>query len=154
VNEGFLGTAAPRYADLVLVFEIVMGVGLLIGAQLARKKQFGFHAWCQSLIVLTNLAVIVALMIPSFHVHVAPKMPFKLGNAYYALATLHAALGTITEIGALYIVIAAGTNFLPAKLRMTDYKGWMRSVLVLWWLELMLGVATYVRWYVPHPFLR
>jgi cytochrome c oxidase subunit 2 len=33
---------------------------------------------------------------------------------------------------------------------MTDFKIWMRSVLILWWLELLLGFALYVRWYVPH----
>jgi uncharacterized membrane protein YozB (DUF420 family) len=27
------------------------------------------------------------------------------------------------------------------------YKLWMRLALALWWLVLLLGVATYVRWY-------
>jgi len=152
LNEGFLGTAAPRYADLVLLLEVAMGVGLLFGAVLARRKQFRLHACCQSAIVLLNFAVIVLLMVPSFHVHVSPKIPLKLGKAYYALATAHAALGTVTEIAALYILVAAGTNVLPQKLRMTDYKVWMRSVLTLWWLVLILGFATYARWYVPDLF--
>lgn len=152
MNEGFLGTAAPRYADLVLLLEIGMGVGLLIGAVLARRRQFRLHAWCQSVIVLLNFVVIALVMVPSFRVRVGPKIPLKLGKAYYALATAHAALGTVTEIAALYILLAAGTNVLPQKLRMTDYKVWMRSVLVLWWLVLLLGLATYARWYVPHLF--
>jgi len=40
MNEGFLGTAAPRYADLVVLLEIGMGMGvaLLIGAVLARMR--------------------------------------------------------------------------------------------------------------------
>jgi hypothetical protein len=150
VSEGFLGTAAPRYADLVLLLEILMGVGLLLGAQLARSKRFRAHAWCQSVIVLANFMVIVVVMVPSFHLHVGPKLPLKLGKAYYALATAHAALGTITEIASLYILLAAGTKILPSKLRMADFKIWMRSVLMLWWLELLLGLALYVRWYVPH----
>jgi uncharacterized membrane protein YozB (DUF420 family) len=154
LNEGFLGTAAPFYADVVLLIEILMGVGLLIGAVLARMRRFREHAWCQSGIVLSNLAVIVLIMAPSFYDHVVPKIPLKLGKAYYALATSHAALGTLAEVAALYILLAAGTNVLPSKLRMTDYKPWMRSVLVLWWLELVLGLATYTRWYVPHPFSR
>ncbi|MGA7622854.1 MAG: hypothetical protein WB630_03110 [Candidatus Acidiferrales bacterium] len=154
MNEGFLGTAAPFYADVVLLIEILMGVGLLIGAVLARMRRFREHAWCQSGIVLSNLAVIVLTMAPSFYVHVGPKIPLRLGKAYYALATSHAALGTFTEVAALYILLAAGTKALPSKLRMTDYKPWMRSVLVLWWLELVLGLATYTRWYVPHPFSR
>ena len=154
MNEGFLGTAAPRYADVVLLLEILMGVALLIGAELARMRKFRAHAWCQSVIVLWNLVAIVVIMIPSFHAHVSPKIPVKLGKAYYALATAHAALGTLTEFAALYILLAAGTKVLPPKLRMTDYKVWMRSVLVLWWLEIVLGLATYVRWYVPNSLSR
>jgi uncharacterized membrane protein YozB (DUF420 family) len=150
LNQGFLGTAAPRYADLVLVIEIGMGLGLLVGAVLARNRRFRLHAWCQSVIVLLNLAVIVLVMVPSFRVHVSPRIPLKLDKAYYALATAHAALGSVTEIAGLYILLAAGTKILPQRLRLTEYKVWMRSVLVLWWLVLLLGFATYSRWYVPH----
>ncbi len=152
MTEGFLGTAAPLYADLTMLLEIAMGVGLLIGALLARLRRFRGHAWCQSLIVLLNLAVIVLMMIPSFRAHVSPKIPLKLGKAYYTLATAHAALGTITEISGLYILLAAGTSVLPEKFRITKYKIWMRTVLVLWWVVLLLGFATYARWYVPHLF--
>jgi uncharacterized membrane protein YozB (DUF420 family) len=152
LNEGFLGTAAPRYADVVLLLEIGMGVALLVGAVLARKRQFRLHAWCQSAIVLLNLVAIVSVMVPSFHDHVSPKIPLKLGKAYYALATAHAALGTITEIAGVYILLAAGTSVLPEKFRIIKYKLWMRSVLALWWLVLLLGFATYARWYVPHLF--
>ena len=152
MNEGFLGTAAPRAADLVLLLEIGMGVGLLIGAWLARTRRFRQHAWCQSVIVLLNLAVIALTMIPSFRVQVLPRIPAKLGKAYFALATMHAMLGSVTELAALYILLAAGTSVLPGKLRITKYKVWMRSVLVLWCLVLLLGFATYTRWYVPHLF--
>jgi uncharacterized membrane protein YozB (DUF420 family) len=150
LREAFLGTVAPRAANFVLLLEIAMGVGLLLGAWLARKKRFRQHAWCQSVIVLLNLAVIAVMMIPSFRVHVLPRIPAKLGKAYYALATIHAALGSVTEIAGLYILLAAGTSVLPEKFRITKYKMWMRSVLVLWWLVLLLGFATYTRWYVPH----
>jgi uncharacterized membrane protein YozB (DUF420 family) len=141
---------APPYANLTLLLEIAMGVGLFIGALLARMRRFRAHAWCQSAIVLLNLAVIVLLMIPSFRVHVSPKIPRKLGKPYYAVATAHAAIGTITEIAGLYILLAAGTSVLPEKFRITKYKLWMRTVLVLWWVVILLGLATYARWYVPH----
>jgi len=150
--EAFLETAAPRAANVVLVLEIAMGIGLLLGARLARKGHFRQHAWCQSVIVLLNLAVVAVMMIPSFRVHVLPRVPAKLGKAYYALATTHAALGTVTELAGLYILLSAGTSVLPEKLRITKYKVWMRSVLVLWWVALLLGMATYTRWYVPHLF--
>jgi uncharacterized membrane protein YozB (DUF420 family) len=79
-------------------------------------------------------------------------IPLNLGEAYYALATAHGALGSVTEIAGLYILLAAGTNVLPHKFRVTEYKPWMRGLLVLWWLVLLLGLATYGRWYVPHLF--
>jgi uncharacterized membrane protein YozB (DUF420 family) len=129
-----------------------MGAGLLVGALLARRQRFREHAWCQSLIVLLNFVVIVLTMIPSFRVHVSPRIPIKLGKSYYALATAHAMLGGVTEILALYIVLAAGTGVLPEKFRISKYKAWMRTVLVLWCFVLVLGMATYARWYVPRYF--
>jgi hypothetical protein len=47
---------------------------------------------------------------------------------------------------------AAGTNLLPRRLRFTRYEAWMRCVLVLWWVELLLGITTYTRWYIPLLF--
>jgi uncharacterized membrane protein YozB (DUF420 family) len=146
----FFETAAPRSADLVLILEIAMGIGLLAGAWLAHKGRFRQHAWCQSAIVLLNLAVVVVMMIPSFRVHVLPRIPDKLGKAYYALATTHAAIGTVTELAGLYILLSAGTKILPEKFRITKYKVWMRTVLTLWWVVLVLGLATYSRWYIPN----
>jgi len=108
--KAFLETAAPLGANVVFVLEIAMGMGLLLGARLARKGRFRQHARCQSTIVLLNLAVVVVM------------------------------------------VLSAGTKALPEKLRITKYKAWMRSVLVLWWVVLLLGMATYTRWYVPHLF--
>jgi len=150
--KAFLETAAPPGANVVLLLEIAMGVGLLVGARLARKGRFRQHAWCQSIIVLLNLAVVAVMMIPSFRVHVLPRVPAKLGKAYYALATTHGAFGTVTELAGLYILLSAGTSVLPERLRITKYRVWMRSVLVLWWVVLLLGIATYTRWYVPHLF--
>ena len=151
MGTGFLGTAAPAAADWVLLLEIAMGAGLLAGAWLARKQRFRQHAWCQSAIVLLNLAVIAVMMLPSFRANVFPRIPARLGRAYYALAAAHAALGSVAEIAGLYILLAAGTRLLPEKLRLTRYKLWMRGVLVLWWLVLLLGFATYARWYGYIP---
>ena len=152
MTEGFLGTAAPFCAGVVLLLETVMWIALLAGAVLARRKRFRLHAWCQSTVVLLNLVVVALIMVPSFQSHVSPNIPLKLGKASYALATIHGALGSVTEVAGLYILLAAGTNVLPRKLRMTDYKMWMRTVIVLWWLVLLLGFVTYGRWYVPHLF--
>ena len=125
-----------------------MGIGLWLGAVLARKKRYRAHAWCQSSVVLLNGVLITVAMIPSFHERVQPKVPEKLDRSFYALAAAHATLGSLAEVGGLYVALAAGTNLLPERLRLTNYKVWMRSVLILWWLALLLGLATYIRWYV------
>jgi len=152
LSSGFWGTQAPLSADVILLLEIAMGAGLLFGAWLARAKRYRQHAWCQSVIVILNLTAIALTMTPSFRMQVLPRIPAKLSKSYFALATAHAALGGITEIAGLYILIAAGTRLLPERLRITKYKFWMRTVLALWWLVLFLGFATYARWYVPNLF--
>jgi len=152
MREGFLGTAAALTADAALLLEIAMGAGLLFGAWLARSGRFRQHAWCQSVVVILNLAVIAATMAPTFRQQVLPRISAKLSKPYWALATAHAALGGVTELAALYLLLAAGTRLLPEGLRIKRYKRWMRTVLALWWLVLLLGVATYARWYVPHLF--
>jgi len=129
-----------------------MGAGLLVGAWLARAKRYRQHAWCQSAIVFLNLAVIAVTMMPSFRMQVLPRIPAKLSRSYFAFATAHAAFGGIAGLAALYILVAAGTRLLPERLRIQRYKLWMRTVLVLWWLVLFLGFATYARWYAPNLF--
>ncbi len=126
-----------------------MGMGLVAGAWLARAKCYRAHAACQSMIVLLNVGLIAMAMIPFFWHQVIPKVPRKIAKPYYAFATAHGTLGGVAELGGLYILLAAGTNWLPERIRITRYKFWMRGVLILWWFVLLLGVATYTRWYVP-----
>jgi len=145
---GFLGTAAPRAADITLLLELGMGAGLLAGAWLARAGRFRLHAACQSAVVACNLILIALMMFPAFHRQVFPKLSGRIGKPFYLIATIHAALGSIAEIAGLSILLAAGTDLLPEKFRMTRYKLWMRSVLFAWWIVLLLGLATYARWYV------
>jgi uncharacterized membrane protein YozB (DUF420 family) len=141
-------SAAPRTADIALLVEVTMGMALLAGAVLARRRHYRAHAWCQSAVVLLNLVVIGLAMAPSFYTQLAPKIPQAMRKSYYAIAAGHAALGVIAELAGLYLILAAGTHVLPKRLVLTNYRAWMRATLVLWWVVLLLGVATYVRWYV------
>ena len=150
MDHGFLSSAASWRANLTLFLELGMGVGLLIGALLARLRRFGAHAWCQSTVVLLNLALIAATMVPSFRQLVVLALPAKLGKPFYALAAAHAALGSVAQCAGHYILLAVGTKVLPERFRITRLKLWMRSLLVLWWIVLALGLATYVDWYGPH----
>jgi uncharacterized membrane protein YozB (DUF420 family) len=148
VNRGFLKTAAPFSSDLTLIVELGMGVALLAGTALARRRRYRAHAWCQSVVVLLNPVALLLVMVPSFRRSFAPPIPAVFRHSYYALAAVHSLLGTLAELFALYILAVAGTQILPKRLRFTRYGRWMRAALVLWWVALLFGLATYVRWYV------
>jgi uncharacterized membrane protein YozB (DUF420 family) len=148
LTHGISGSAAPWQAELTLLIEATMGIALLGSAVPARRRHYRAHAWCQSAVVLLNLVVIASAMAPAFYSQLAPKTPQAMRKSYYAIATGHAALGVAAELAGLYVIVAAGTNVLPNRLRPTNYRAWMRATLILWWVVLLLGVATYVRWYV------
>jgi len=150
--HGFLGTGATVWADLNLVIQIAMGVALLVGMGLARRQRFRAHMLCQSSVMLLNLVVIYLIMLPSFRRQVTPHIPAGLHEAYYAVVTLHAGLGTIAELLGLYIVLRAATNLVPARLCFQNYKAWMRTALGRWWGVVLLGLGTYTIWYlIPAP---
>jgi uncharacterized membrane protein YozB (DUF420 family) len=148
LKQGFLGTAAPLYADLVLLFEIGVALVLLLGAFLARIGKYRWHALCQSTVVLLNLIIILTVMVPAFHPGDLSKLRRKPITSYSFVSSAHAVLGFSAETLGLYILLAAGTRILPERLRFRNYKLWMRSALLLWWSAVLLGIATYMRLYV------
>ena len=139
---------APATANAVLAIEFTMGAALIAGTMLARRKRFKAHAICQTSVVLLNLIIIFAFMVPSFHTAVLPGILAHPTRSYYLLATMHGILGVIAELFGIYVVLVAGTKLLPQWLRFTRYKLWMRAALIFWWLDLLLGLAVYARWYL------
>jgi hypothetical protein len=135
--------------SLVLLIELAMAVALTFGAWMARRRWYRAHAWCQSAIVFLNAFVIAMYMLRSFQTKVLPQIPEKLGRPFYSLATAHAIVGSVAELAALYLLLAAGTDILHQRLRLANFKFGMRMALGAWWLTFLLGLATYVRWYVP-----
>jgi plastocyanin/uncharacterized membrane protein YozB (DUF420 family) len=144
------GFDAPTDSNLNLAAQILMGILLLVGTVLARRKLFRAHGVLQSIVILLNLIPIMAYMGPVFHRAVLPKIPAGLSKAFYALPAAHATLGTTAEVLGLYIILRAGTNLLPNALRFKNYKLWMRTELVLWWIVIALGLSTYWAWYGPQ----
>ena len=149
--KGFLGTGAPFGADLNLVVQLIMGLALIAGVLLAKQKRYTAHGICQTAVLLLNLLMIGLVMWPSFQQQVKPALSKVLHKWYYEAATIHALLGIAAELLGLYIVIVAGTNVLPRRLRFKRWKLWMRAELVLWAIVLVSGVGTYCAWYVA-PF--
>ena len=146
--KGFLGTGATFSADVNLVVQFLMGVALIAGGVLAKRKLYRAHGICQTTVLLLNLLMIGLVMWPSFEQQVEPRLPRVLHRWYYAAATIHALLGLTAELLGLYVVIVAGTSILPEWLRFKDWKRWMRAELTLWVIVVISGMGTYYLWYV------
>jgi plastocyanin/uncharacterized membrane protein YozB (DUF420 family) len=149
--NGFLGAGATFRADLNLLVQIAMGIALLVGMRLAQQKRFNAHKYCQSSVMLLNLAMIALVMAPSFQSQVEPQIPGGLKDSYYAVAAIHAGLGAVAELLGLYIVLVAATKLLPPSLRFQHYKPWMRAELALWFVVVLFGLGTYYAWYIAPP---
>ena len=154
--KGFLGTQAGFAADITVLIEIVMGVSLIAGVFLARAKRYAMHRICQTTVLLLNLVVIALFMWPSFSFQVLPGLPKHFARLHYSVAALHGTLGGVTELLVLYILLVyillvAGTNIVPKAWRFRRWKLWMRVELALWLFVLLIGVGTYLIWYVVTP---
>jgi uncharacterized membrane protein YozB (DUF420 family) len=149
--KGFLGTGATFEADVNLVVQLLMAGALVAGVALARRKRHRAHGICQTTVLLLNLLMIGLVMWPSFERQVNPRLPKLLHKAYFAAPMIHGALGVTAELLGLYVVLVAGTNVLPAWLRFTNWKRWMRTEFALWFVVVISGLWAYYAWYIA-PF--
>src|SRR5689334_2529451 len=133
MGQGFLHLGGTFSADLNLCTQIFLGLLLLTGFGLARKKKFRAHGICQSSVVLFNLVPIFSLMIPQYREQVLPDIQFRAARL---VPFAHGILGMLVEILALYVILNAGTNLLPKFLKFQNYKVWMRTTLALWWITI------------------
>jgi uncharacterized membrane protein YozB (DUF420 family) len=149
--KGFLGSGATFEADVNLAVQLLMAAALVVGVVLAKRRHYKAHGICQTTVMLLNLLMIGLVMWPSFQRHVNPRRPKLLHKAYYAAPAIHVALGMTAELLGLYIVLVAGTNVLPACLRFNNWRLWMRTEFVLWFVVVISGMGTYYAWYIA-PF--
>ncbi len=142
-GDGFLGRGAPFGADLNLVIQVGVGLLLLGGLALARAGRYRAHGMCQSggfvlAVVMTGL-----WMIPAFRAIHADALGRAVVNRVTLAVAAHVVVGTLALVVGAWVMLVAGTPLVPARWRFSSYKGWMRTLLTLWWLAIVLGVAIY-----------
>ena len=140
---GFLGQGAPWGADLNLLLQVGVGVLLLVGMRLARSGRYGAHGICQSCGFVLALTMTVLWMMPAFHVIHADALGRMVVNRVTVAVAIHVVVGTAALLVGAWVVLVAGTPLVPERLRFSDYKRWMRTLLTLWWLAIVLGLAIY-----------
>jgi plastocyanin/uncharacterized membrane protein YozB (DUF420 family) len=144
--QALLGTRTA--ADINLVAQLLLLAGLLAGFILARRKRFAQHANVQTTMVLLNLALIALFMVPSFYGYVIAGQ--SVSGPVAQLMIGHGALGIITEVVALYLVLLMRTKLIPKQFRLGNIKLAMRATLALWAVLVLLGIGIYAQRYLAQ----
>jgi uncharacterized membrane protein YozB (DUF420 family) len=142
-GEGFLGRGATFGGDLNLLVQIGLGLLLLIGMALARRGLYRAHGACQASALILAIGMTLVWMWPSFREVYVPDLARGIANRTTVAVVAHAALGSVVLLLGVYVVLVAGTSLIPRRFRFQNYSAWMRTLLVLWWITIGLGVLTY-----------
>ena len=137
--QALLGTRLS--ADINLVAQLLILIGLWIGLYFARTKRIRQHGNTQTAMVLVNLFFIALIMATSFYKYVIAGGTTT--GTVARLMMVHGALGLVAEGTGIYLILRMRTQLIPPRLRVGNYKLVMRSTLALWTVLLALGVATY-----------
>ena len=144
-TAGFLGHGS-LLADLNLVLEALLVLGLTAGMLLARRGRIETHRVNQTIWALVNVALVVAVMIPSLQNAKIGSLA-DLAHASAAVPWLHAALGLLTVASALWLVLQMN-DILPERWHVSRWKTLMRFTLAGYWAVALLGAALYYQWNV------
>lgn len=151
--SGLFPPAAPAVADAAAVAEVAMAGLLLVGAILVRQGHVRIHRYLQSAVILVNIPIVFYAMVPPYLQYVAPSIPGGLGHAKVLVPSIMLVAGAAAEILGVYIILVAGTTWIPERFRFRRYKLWMRTELVLWWGVVLAGLTTYWLFFVPSASL-
>ena len=144
--DGLLGTKAGIQADLNLLLHLAILLLIVTGFTFARRKRFEIHEkWMFSGIVLVAVSFF-AWMAPSYidNFHVIVEELYSPG---VIVTNIHVALGAITGILAIYIVLRMKFD-IPQRFAVKRVKRLMRTTFTLWWLTFISGLSFYLIYYV------
>jgi hypothetical protein len=141
---GFLGPGT-LVADVNLVLEVLLVLGVTFGFWLARRGSIEAHRINQTSWVLVNAALVALIMVASME-NVAIATTADLANPRMAFAWLHAALGACTVAAGLWLVLQMN-DVLPQRVHLRGWKTLMRLTLAGYWAVGLLGFATYYFFY-------
>jgi uncharacterized membrane protein YozB (DUF420 family) len=142
-GAGVLGTKAPFGTRASLITMVLAAVLFTIGWRLAVHKRFEAHRWVQTAAVCLNAVPVLAWMIRFFVLYVLPEIPAKLSERSYAVTTVHALVGVVGVTLGVFVDLR-GNELVPARLRFSNYKLFMRSSYALYMLGTLTGVIVYV----------
>jgi uncharacterized membrane protein YozB (DUF420 family) len=149
-KPGFFGTSANFAADMTLLLILVTAVLFTWGSILARRNSYLTHRWVQSFAVTLNAIMVLWMMILPFRDFVAPGLPARIAEGFFAVTTVHAGVGATALIFGVFVALR-GNGLVPSFLQFDNYKGFMRVAYGLYMLATLLGIIVYIVWFVTNP---
>ncbi|MCH7662593.1 MAG: DUF420 domain-containing protein [Chloroflexi bacterium] len=146
-QPGFLGTAANFGADVTLTLSILMAAILTVGYYLVRKGRYEGHKWVQTSGVALNVILVLWFMVLPYRDFIVGDLGGPRETIFYYATTMHATVGFFAFILGSFVVLR-GHNLVPMRLRFSQYKLYMRTAYTLYMLTTVLGVWTYLTWFV------
>jgi len=144
---GVFNPNASFIADLNLLFQIAIFIFLIGGVSIVKlRRGFAKHGVVMGLALLLNTISIAVVMIPS-------SLSFRgLFSAPFTRPTLaivsHIVMGSLTEILGIWLVAVWAFRRHEIK-ACARRKNVMRGTILLWMVELFLGVYVYIMLYLP-----
>lgn len=146
VRPGFLGTFAPFYADVNLIAQIFLILGLLVGFILIRAHKSGAHQYLKTSLVLFSLVMTVFFMGGKLMMLLASGLSF---SPIILVEGFHGLMGTLSILAGLFLILRMN-NALPKAMRITWWKNLMRITFGLYLLVGIGGIALYALLYIPR----
>ncbi len=146
-RPGIFGTKANLFADLNLIAQFVLLLGLSIGAVFARRGHIATHQYNQTGWVLFNIVLTIFIMMVAYYEYVIPGLPGNLSQAFGIVSTIHAAFGLLAIGCGIYLILRMN-RLIPKKWRIKWWKRLMHLTLALYLLVGVLGLGIYYVWYV------
>jgi hypothetical protein len=146
-QPGIFHTRANFFTDLNLIAQMVLLLGLGIGAGFARRGNITTHQTIQTGLVLFNIVLTIFIMAVAYLEYVVPGLPGELTVAHGIVATIHSALGLVAILCGVYLVLRMN-HFLPKRWQIKRWKILMRLTLGLYFLVGLFGLGVYYFWFV------
>jgi len=143
---GLFNPNAYVLSDVNLLLQLAILVVLILAVFFKSKQSYPRHGATMGIAVTLHTILIFSIMVPSF-----ASLLGSFGNLLWpsaAVIVLHAGLGSLVEILGLYLVLAWALNRWNVKICFGN-KRFMKPTIILWLIEIALGIYVYVLLYVP-----
>jgi hypothetical protein len=141
---GLFNPNAIFLSDVNLLLQLAILVVLIVGFSLKHSRIYPKHGATMAIAVALHSISIFAIMLPSL---LALTGSWVNSFAVPLVVLPHAVLGSLVEILGLYLVLTWALNHREVKVCFGKKK-FMKPTLILWLIELVIGICVYILLYV------